>query len=66
MVARWLDAVGEDVIADDARLGIARGWTSMLPGRFEAVEPALLAAERNPLRAAAPDALGHAGGQDRA
>jgi ATP/maltotriose-dependent transcriptional regulator MalT len=58
VVDRWLNALGPDVIAADARLCIALGWTSMLTGRFDAVEPLLEAAERNPLRGAAPDALG--------
>lgn len=58
VVDRWLKALGTDVVAADARLCIAKGWTSMLTGRFEVVEPLLEAAERNPLRGVAPDMLG--------
>ncbi|WP_053227174.1 helix-turn-helix transcriptional regulator [Solirubrobacter soli] len=63
VVDRWLKALDQDVIVADARLCIALGWTSMLTGRFEAVEPLLEAAERNPLRGAAPDMLGTLSGK---
>jgi len=58
VVDRWLTALGEEVVHADARLCIARGWTSMLNGRFDAVEPLLDQAERNPARGAEPDLLG--------
>jgi LuxR family maltose regulon positive regulatory protein len=58
VVHRWLELIGADVVEADARLAIAHGWTSMLTGRFDAVEPLLRSAERNPLRGAAPDMLG--------
>lgn len=57
-VERWLDGLGEEVVEADARLCVARSWTLMLTGRFDAAEAVLDAAERNPLRGVAPDGLG--------
>ena len=56
-VARWLDALGRRAsIEADARLCIARGWTSMFTGPLRARSSRCsTAAERNPLRGAAPD-----------
>lgn len=57
-VERWLDGLGEAVVQADARLCVARAWTLMLSGRFDAAEPVLDAAERHPLRGVTPDAFG--------
>ncbi|MDA0169747.1 LuxR C-terminal-related transcriptional regulator [Solirubrobacter taibaiensis] len=57
-VDRWLDALPAGTIEADARLSIARAWTCMLSGRFDAVEPLLATAEEHTQRGVAPDALG--------
>ncbi|WP_270028218.1 LuxR C-terminal-related transcriptional regulator [Solirubrobacter phytolaccae] len=57
-VERWLDGLGEEVVEVDARLCVARAWTLMLSGRFDAAEAVLDAAEQHPRRGVAPDTLG--------
>lgn len=57
-VDRWLDALPPGAIEADARLSIARAWTCMLSGQFDAVEPLLATADANPRHGGAADALG--------
>jgi len=44
-VARWVDALPSEVVLDDARICLARGWTALFLGAFAEVEPWARAAE---------------------
>jgi LuxR family maltose regulon positive regulatory protein len=46
MVSRWLDALPAGTIEADPRLCLIRGWTAMLMGRLDEVEPMIRASER--------------------
>ncbi len=45
-VAKWLDALPADLVADDARLCVAQAWIALDQGRLAAVERWIEAAER--------------------